>query len=404
MRDADTTAGDFLTAMGSRDFVAATSRLDARAKAALSPENLALAWDTQLTALGPLSSWSIVQRAKKGEHDVRVALLKFERGELNAVFAIVPETQEVAAIHLVPAQAAPPATVSVAPYVDASAFRSEEVSVGKAPWELQGTLTVPAGAGPFPGIILVHGSGPHDRDETLGPNKPFKDLAEGLSSRGIAVLRYDKRTLRYASQFANGISMDDEVVVDAVAAVEVLKARADIDLKRIFVVGHSLGALLAPEIAVRAAPVAGAVLLAPPGRTPWDLVLAQLRYLEQPPELIAGVEKDVALLKAGKLGDKKLLGAPAAYWRDWASRDGVAMAKKLARPPLILRGERDYQVVEEDLAVWRKGLPSAGVVTIPGSNHLFIQGTGKPNPAEYQRPGHVDARVVDQVSAFIAGR
>ncbi|AKF85217.1 hypothetical protein MFUL124B02_10540 [Myxococcus fulvus 124B02] len=283
----------------------------------------------------------------------------------------------------------------------AAAFRSEEVLVGKAPWELKGTLTVPAGTGPFPGVILVHGSGPHDRDETVGPNKPFKDLAEGLSSRGIAVLRYDKRTKVYAQQSAAGISMDDEVVVDAVAAVETLKARADIDPKHIFVVGHSLGALLAPEIAVRAAPVAGAVLLAPPGRAPWDIILAQLRYLEQPPELIASIEKDVELLKAGTLGDKKLLGAPAAYWRDWASRDGVAMATKLARPPLILRGERDYQVTEEDVAVWKKGLPRAEVVTIPGANHLFIQGTGKPHPAEYQTPGNVDARVIDTLSAFI---
>ncbi|WP_223785441.1 S9 family peptidase [Myxococcus sp. AS-1-15] len=302
-----------------------------------------------------------------------------------------------------PVRAAPSTAVSAAPYVEASAFRSEEVSVGKAPWELMGTLTVPSGQGPFPGIILVHGSGPHDRDETAGPNKPFKDLAEGLSSRGIAVLRYDKRTKVYARQSAAGISMDDEVVVDAVAAVEALKARADIDPRRIFVVGHSLGALLAPEIAVRAAPVSGAVLLAPPGRAPWDILLAQLRYLEQPPEFIAGIEKDVELLKAGTLGDKKLLGAPAAYWRDWASRDGVAMARKLARPPLILRGERDYQVTEEDLAVWKKGLPQAEVVTIPGSNHLFIQGTGKPGPAEYQTPGHVDARVVDRLSAFISG-
>lgn len=106
----------------------------------------------------------------------------------------------------------------------------------------------------------------------------------------------------------------------------------------------------------------------------------------------------------GKPGAKKLLGAPAAYWRDWASRDGVAMARKLSRPPLIRRGERDYQVIEEDLVVRRKGLPSAEVVTIPGSNHLFIEGTGKPNPAEYQRSGHVDARVVYQLSAFIAGR
>ena len=93
----------------------------------------------------------------------------------------------------------PPAAYVPPSYVDPSKFTEEEVSFGTAPWILPGTLAMPVGAGPFPAVILVHGSGPNDRDETLGPNKPFKDIALGLASRGIAVLRYEKRTRQFAA-------------------------------------------------------------------------------------------------------------------------------------------------------------------------------------------------------------
>ena len=87
----------------------------------------------------------------------------------------------------------PESTAAYSPpaYVTASAFRDESFTVDAGGWPLPGTLSMPAGQGPFPGLVLVHGSGPNDRDESLGPNRPFRDLAEGLASRGIAVLRYD---------------------------------------------------------------------------------------------------------------------------------------------------------------------------------------------------------------------
>ncbi|WP_237078153.1 alpha/beta hydrolase family protein [Myxococcus xanthus] len=290
------------------------------------------------------------------------------------------------------------------PYVNGAAFRGEEVTVGQEPFLLKGTLTVPVGKGPFPGVVLVHGSGPHDRDVRFGPNALFKDLAEGLSSRGIAVLRYDKRTFQYKEPFASGISIDDEVVVDAVSAMGVLKARPEVDAARVFVVGHSLGALLAPEIALRSAPVAGAVLLAPPGRPMWELIPAQLRYLGAPAERIAEVEKAAEPLKARTASSGSFLGLPLSYWNDLDSRDGVGMARKLQRPILIMQGERDYQSTEEDLATWRRGLAQVDrvdVVRIPGSNHMFIHGEGRSGPAEYMIPGHVDARVVERLCSFL---
>jgi dienelactone hydrolase len=252
--------------------------------------------------------------------------------------------------------------------------------------------------------VLVHGSGPNDRDESIGANKVFKDLAEGLSSSGVAVLRYDKRTLRYGAKLTNNISVDDEVILDAIAAVKLLAARPEVDRARVFVVGHSLGALLAPEIASRSGIAAGVVLMAPPGRPLWDMLVSQLQYLGKPKEQIDDTQRKAALLKAGKLGDELLLGVPEGYWLDLAKRDGIATAKKLGKPILILRGDRDYQVLDVDVQAWRAGLanvPGVEISILPSLNHLFIRGDGKPGPEEYNVAGHVDAGVIKKLALFI---
>jgi dienelactone hydrolase len=253
--------------------------------------------------------------------------------------------------------------------------------------------------------VLVHGSGPNDRDSTVGSNKIFLDLAEGLASAGIAVLRYDKRTFRHGDRLTNAITIDEEVLDDALSALQVLAARPEVDARRVFVIGHSLGGQLAPEIAVRAQGLAGVVLLAPPGRPPWEILRAQMKYLRAPRADRAALER--ALTENAFGGSTDLIGLPYAYWRDLASRDGVAMARRFGRPVLVLHGDRDYQVTAEDLAIWKEGLAGARHVqfaTFSGLNHLFIRGTGPPGPAEYKLPGHVDERVLERVIAFVRPR
>ncbi|HYJ32685.1 MAG TPA: alpha/beta fold hydrolase [Candidatus Binatia bacterium] len=403
-RTAGQVADSLFAALRARDYGAAFRLFNATMQASVSEAKLRTLWEEQIAQLGAFQSWQQQAGDPGRGYEVRLASLHFERGELKAMVAVDPLPGQVAGFFIRPSSR--PATGHPA-YADTTRFRELPVTVGSDPLGLPGTLTMPVGSGPFPAAVLVHGSGPQDKDETIGANKVFRDIAEGLASRGVAVLRYDKRSLRYPEALKDNPTIDAEVILDAVSAVKLLQARPEIDPKRVFVMGHSLGAGLAPEIAARAGSVAGVALLAPPGRKPWDIVVAQMRYLGAPDSSVADAERAAALLRSGTAtgGSMKLVGVPLSYWQEWGRRDGPAQARKLARPVLVVHGERDFQVVDEDIAIWKKGLagmPNVRFLSLPGLNHLFIDGTGKPGPAEYETPGHVDARVIDALATFAA--
>jgi pimeloyl-ACP methyl ester carboxylesterase len=354
------------------------------------------AWRAQAKELGAARAWTLVDRTYQDGLEVRIVHVTLERGIVQCLLSVDLETLRLRSLFISRPAPAPA-------YVQRERFREIDVRVGAAPYLLGGTLTLPRGNGPFPAVVLVHGSGPSDRDSSVGATKIFRDLAHGLASSGIAVLRYEKRTYAYRDQLSNGISLDDEAVLDGVAAVKLFNARSEIDPARVFVIGHSLGGLLAPEIAVRAGGVAGVALLSPPGRPPWEIVREQMRYLGAPREVLAQTETAAIELSLG-VERGFLVGMPYAYWRDWGNRDGVAMVKRLARPTLVMHGTRDYQVTSDDFAMWRDGLAKetyAELVTVQGVNHLFIAGHGAPSPLEYKIENHVDARVVGKLAAFV---
>lgn len=128
-----------------------------------------------------------------------------------------------------------------------------------------------------------------------------------------------------------------------------------------------------------------------------------MRYLGATRDALVEVEKAVIELDLG-VETGHLVGMPYSYWRDWASRDGVAMVKRFARPTLVMHGTRDYQVTDHDFAVWQRGLRDQAhveLVTVGGVNHLFIAGRGPPTPLEYKIDNHVDARVIAKLVSFV---
>src|ERR1039457_2418898 len=294
-------------------------------------------------------------------------------------------------------------------YSRPATFKERDVTVGEGEWKLPGTLTVPVGAGPFPAAVLVHGSGPNDRDETVGGAKVFKDLAEGLASRGIVVLRYEKRTLQYRGRIAGSanFTVQEETVEDAVKAIALLRSQAEVNGSRVFAIGHSLGGYVAPRIAEQDGKLAGIVLIAANVRPLEDLLVEQMNYMGINGKQLDNAKAFQANVKKLEPGDEDkpaLGGLPASYWVDLKGYDPAAAAKKLGIPMLILQGERDFQVTMADFAMWKTAVGSAkGVVMMsyPALNHLFVAGEGKSLPAEYAKPGHVAPPVIDDIAKFV---
>ncbi len=271
-----------------------------------------------------------------------------------------------------------------------------KISIRTGDITLPGILTRPAQSDkqPVPVAILVHGSGPSNMDETVGPNKPFADLAQGLAKRGIAVIRYDKRTKVYPDRFMPGMKgdYDSETVDDALSAIALAKNMQGIDSSRVFIVGHSLGAMLAPRIAERARNVAGIICMAAPTLKLPDMMKNQLEYLGMSKDSIA---QTISQLKAS---------LPMGYLAFDDSYSPTATAKRLTLPMLLLQGGRDYQVTMDDFARWKKvlaGHKNARFKAYPQLNHLFMEGKGKSTPDEYMQPGHVADGVINDISDFI---
>jgi dienelactone hydrolase len=323
-----------------------------------------------------------------------------------------------------PGYVAEPGASAAASSAARRSFPTEAITIEGGGPALPGLLTLPeATGGPWPTCLFLHGSGPMDKDMTIGPNLIFAQLAAGLAERGIASLRYDKRTfITNLSKQDKGLYEDsdltvqEEVLDDALAAWRLLAGDARLDARRLFVLGHSLGAAAAPVLAgqLEAAGLprpAGLLLLAPPGRDLISVMIDQFRYLNAQGAMgddeLERAEHNAQRLRDGKVGadDVILFAKPrywdsVNYWKPW--RDYAAQPA----PALILFGERDYQITAPDRAAWQTALatsprPGAELQLLPGLNHLFLHGEGKPGPAEYGLPGELEVELLDLLGDWI---
>jgi len=411
-------ARDFVGLLAKADFAGAVARFDATMKQALPEARLREVWVGVQAQAGPFKKQLNTRAEKVAGYDVVLVTCQFAQASLDTKVVFNADRQ-VAGLFFVPTRSA---TIPPPPYARSDAFREQEFTVGKGQWVLPGTLAVPASAEPWPAVVLVHGSGPQDRDETVGANKPFRDLAWGLAARGIAVLRYEKRTKQYGAKLAaaiQGITLKEETIDDALDAAAQLRATQGIDPQRVFVLGHSLGGMAIPRISKADPKIAGLIVLAGSTRPLEDIVVDQLDYLasldtsktaEGMPKL-AQIRADVAKIKKLTAADVSstnlLVGGPVRYWLDLRDYDAAAMAKTLKQPLLILQGQRDYQVTQADFDGWKKALgasPNATFKLYPKLNHLFMTGEGKSTPSEYEQSGNVAETVVADIAAWIQAR
>jgi dienelactone hydrolase len=415
-------ARSLLEALNRGDFLAAASNFDETMMKTFGPEKLAEFWKQVPTRLGAFKRQTAARRDQLGAYDIALVTCEFEKVTLDAR-VVFDKAGKIAGFQFVPSL--PPAKYEPPRYADPAKFEEIEITVGSGEWELPGTLTIPKGQGPFPAVVLVHGSGPNDRDETLGPNKPFKDIAWGLASQGIAVLRHEKRTRIYGPKIvvdkalAASFTVKEESITDALEAVKKLQHMPRIEGKRIFVLGHSLGGMLIPRIALAAGDrgAAGYIVMAGLTRPLEDTYLQQMTYLfnldgqlsEDDKKKLGEIKAQVARIKALQESDlgsgEKFINAPPSYWLDLRGYDPPAVALGIKKPFLVLQGSRDYQVTTEDFENWKRALAGRADVEFrlyTKLNHLFFAGQGLATPNEYtQIHGSVAEDVVADIAAFI---
>ena len=389
------------------EFAQVEAMFDATMKQAVPAATLEQVWKS-LPAAGTRGEPKL--QASGDTQVVRIPLARGE-GKFDATIAVDAEGR-VSGLLIRPAEASiapPPAVPADADYTES------ETQVGTGEHALGATLSMPKGPGPFPAVVLVHGSGAHDRDETIGPNRPFLDIARGLAAQGIAVLRYEKRSKVRPQDYAGGrVDIDNETTDDAVTALASVRTQAGIDPRRVFVVGHSQGGMMAPRIAMKDGKTAGLVLLAAPARNLLDILLEQnvrllgMQGVQDTPVGIAHLDKLKAqIANVRGAGDATIgapMGLPVDYWRSVDAVDPVAEARKANEPMLVLHGGHDIQVVDADWQAWQAAFGNDKDVVMkryPTLNHLAMESEANAGLESYQKPGHVDATLIDDIAHWI---
>ncbi|MGC2632951.1 MAG: alpha/beta fold hydrolase [Candidatus Cybelea sp.] len=268
---------------------------------------------------------------------------------------------------------------------------------------LAGTLTVPnPAATPLPGFVLVHGSGCNDRDETIGPNKIFAQLANRLSNDGYEVLRYDKRS---CGKSGGKFPVRDRLIADARDAIAYLRSQPGVDPKRIYVLGHSEGGELAPSIAIADGRLRGIVLLAPPALPLEQILKQQLLRNETGPNRAAAETQVQAQLDAIASGKKP--GAQNQWLRSSFGVDPAVLIASVPCPILILQGTKDIQVLPADTPRLVHAAQNAHrdvtVVMLQNDDHLFIKlPADEPSTGgEYFTPSYLDPALFAAIETWL---
>lgn len=312
------------------------------------------------------------------------------------------------------------------PAYDKGGYSERGVVLGEGEFALPGTLTVPQGGGPFPVVVLVQGSGPHDRDSSIGGAKMFRDLAAGLASEGIASLRYEKITKEHTFKVAAQprFSLRQESADDVFRAVEALKSYKDIDVSRVYVAGHSQGGYAVPLMLEKdsGGSIAGAILLSAPSGQLVDamveqqqIVLERMEKLGVPEPIIAGQKQAAAMVdNVSQLVNDRHYSAenlpeqfpfqPAYWWYEQRDYVPAATAAKQSTPMLVLQGENDWQVSMKQFQGWKDALGSRSNVqyrSYPKVNHLLAEYGALSIGMEYYEPSNVSADIISDMADWI---
>lgn len=310
--------------------------------------------------------------------------------------------------------------------MEGNAVADEKIVIGAdTKYPLNGILSIPNESNRlFPAVVLVQGSGPSNMDEKIVNVTPFKDIAEVLSEKGIAVLRYDKRTFVYGKEMRNntGLSVKEETIEDAILAADFLRKDSRIDSSKIFIIGHSLGGMLAPRIDAEGGNFAGIIIMAGSPRRLEEIMMDQnddvLNSLNKFLKIIARKQIASLLRKFDgiyNLSDEEAKSTSvigkhvrAYYFKEMGEHQSIHYLTELDKPIYILQGEKDFHTsVEKDFNGYKQLLGDKPNVTFklyPDLNHAFmpsVYGEILKAKKEYKVAQHVDKQVIHDISDWI---
>lgn len=390
------------------EYAQIASRFDSAMAAAIDEAGLADAWNSVTAQLGAVTG----VQAIKEDAASRSAVLLLEHEHGSAVFMLVFDgMRRIAGMSIVPQSAAQPAPDRML----AQGVRAVEVTLfADSARALRGELLIPAQAGEdTPYVVMAHGSGPSDMDETIGANKPFRDLAYDLAALGVGSLRFDKIT--YAHPEYPVKTIDQEYLEPVGEALRVL--RQETGARRVYLLGHSEGGMITPYL-VDACGFDGGISMAGTPLELWEISYAQnLALLELMPEADSQVVRAQLSMECAKgerlaqMSDEEaaqttVFGMDGVYLRHMARMDQAQIVLKSGKPFLFLWGEKDVQVSEAAFEEWRKRLGSEyAYIRYPALNHLFVPAGDGETIANiqtaYQTPGCVDAQVAADIAAWM---
>ena len=373
-------------------------------KLQMSEAALKQAWDTTRASIGAFVGLYDTTNEEVQEYNVIHVVLQYENNGMKVSFTY-NKSGELDGLWL-----------SYQP-IEVEAVSNEEfkIQIDGDDYEISGMLTLPNNVDNPPVAILVHGSGTNDMDETIGGNKPFRDIAHGLARQGIGTIRYNEYLLEHIENAPSNYTIYDDSLNDASAAISYALTCNQVDSKQIYIIGHSLGGMMAPKIATDHEEVAGIILLAGSPRSLLEISLDQYKNLLEAEEDLSKEEKEELInqrideiQKINRLsGDKDevILGVPASYWHSLNQIDHGEYAKNLEIPIHIMQGTEDFQVfVDIDYVQWQDILEDKDNVTFDlyeGLNHLFMESSGYKNVEEYLVKSTVAQEVIDDIAGYI---